>query len=133
MRKTTFLFAMLILTMVCAVFSCKKNDDTTDVSAKFLTVSQFESSVWNGIDSKGDEVTLKVSSTTNMTLTYYTSISKRTDDKNLKTVEIAYTFDEIQGSFSGTGDDGKTYLGSLLSFTTLTLNAPFGSVSMTKK
>lgn len=68
-----------------------------------------------------------------MTLTYFSVLSKNTDNKTKKTVKIAYTFDETQGTFSGKGDDNAVYSGELTSITALKFKMPDGEILMSKK
>ena len=101
----------------------------------FLTAKEFSSTEWSGKDGDSQDVTLKVTSTTEMTLNYYekTTLSKNTEPSfELKTATITYTFDEAKGTFSG--NDGNTqYSGTLTSKTALTLKMPTAEVSLTKK
>ena len=133
MRKLTFLFTTLLLSVIFVASSCKKSNDGS--SAKYLTESAFASSTWTGTDSEGYEVTLSVTSKSNMTHTYYaTSISKNTDEKTEKrTVKIEYKFNESTGKWEGTGDDNFDYSGSLTSTNQMTLLMSKGSITMTKE
>ena len=133
------IITILLAAMVCLSISCKDDDDDNkepETSAKYLTAAQFASSSWTGSDTNG-EVNLSVTSTTNMTLTYYepATISKNVDPEPAtpKTVKITYTFNEGEGTFSGSGDNSASYSGKLTSTTALLLKMPSGEVSMTKK
>ena len=136
MRKIILLFAVFFAA-VCCLTSCggsKKNDEP-ETKAKYLTAAAFASSSWSGKNADGD-VNLSVTSTTDMTLTYFTAaktVSKNVEQPELKTVKITYTFDEEKGTFSGTGGDNAQYSGALTSTTALSLKMPNGEVSMTKK
>lgn len=124
------------MTVVCLV-SCGKKDDKKepDVTAKYLSATSFSSSVWEGTNEAG-AVKLTVSSTSDMTLTYFKiAIAKNTDNPPVaESDKITYTFDEITGKFTGKGASGVEYTGNLTSTTALTFNgATTGQVSMTKK
>ncbi len=100
----------------------------------YLTAKEFASSEWSGTDANGKSVTLKVSTTTEMTLNYYTkSLAKHTEDFTLQTATIAYTFDEAAGTFSGKDGSGAQYSGTLTGKTTLKLKMPTEEVALTKK
>lgn len=136
MKKIQIIFAVFFAALVCAT-SCgkedKKSNEPEQPAAKFLTASEFASSNWTGTDSNG-EVTLSVKSTTEMALKYFVqnTVSKKTDEKTPKNVTITYTFDETAGMFSGKGNDGAEYSGTLTSKTAMTLKLPSGGVSLTK-
>ena len=140
MKKIQIIFAVFFAALFCAT-SCGKDDDNNNndpeqPTAKFLTVSEFASSNWAGTDSNG-EVTLSVNSTTEMTLTYFVlnTLSKNTDDnKKTKTdVKITYTFDEVNGSFSGSDNSKNSYSGTLTSKTAMNLKMPSEQVELTRK
>jgi hypothetical protein len=141
MRKIKIIFTLFIVAMVSLTVACKDKDsggdepEPTPVTAKYLTSAQFASSNWTGKDAKGNDVKLAVNSTSEMTLTYFESksISKNTDNQEKKTVKISYTFDEANGSFSGTGDDKNSYSGTLTSAAKLSLTMPAGTVSLDKQ
>ena len=136
MKKITILFAVFIAAVLCVTVSCKdknKNSEPEQPAAKFLTAVSFASSLWTGSDSRSNEVTLNVTSTSDMTLTYFSVLSKNTDNKTKKAVKIAYTFDETQGTFSGKGDDNAVYSGELTSITALKFKMPDGEILMSKK
>ncbi len=100
----------------------------------YLTAKEFASSEWSGTDANGKSVTLKVSTSTSMTLNYYTkTIAKHTEDFTLHTATIAYTFDEAKGTFSGKDGSGVQYSGTLIGKTTLKLKMPTEEVALTKK
>lgn len=135
MKKFIGIFTMLLLTVFVLSSACKKHND--DDGAKFLTTDGFVSSKWAGIDQNSQEVTLQVTSKTNMTITYYESksLSKNTDGPTKITVIIEnYDYNESTGAFSGNGDDNKSYSGTLTSTTKLDLKLPSGeTVALTKK
>ncbi|MBQ3655217.1 MAG: hypothetical protein II956_00020 [Bacteroidales bacterium] len=139
MKNIKILFAVFLAAMVCLTVSCKKedkNNDEPEKTAKYLTATEFASSSWTGQDSKQKEVTLTVSNTTNMTLKYYVvkTVSKTTQETfEPKEVTITYTFNEEQGTFSGTGNDNNSYSGTLSSKTSLSLKMPSGNVTLSKK
>ena len=122
MKKLRLLSLLLMTAIICTMVSCHKDNDTKEPETKYLSADSFAASKWKGNDTNGGEVKLIVSSKTDMTLTYYvlTSISKNTDPQLvLQTVKISYTFNEAEGTFSGTGDDSNKYSGNLTSDTKL--------------
>ena len=141
MKKIATLFTVFLMTVICLA-SCSKKDNSKEPEnpAKFLSAASFASSTWEGNNHVGDDGTVKleVTSTTDMTLTYFKmpSISKNTDELKpvAQTVKITYTFTESDGTFSGQGDDGVTYSGELQSTTTMKFNGlSTGSLTLTKK
>ena len=135
MKKITTLFTVFLMTVICLA-SCSKKDNSKEPEnpAKYLSAASFASSTWEGNNSAGT-VTLKVTSTTDMTLTYFKmpSLSKNTDPV-AQNVKITYTFTEADGKFSGQGDDGVNYSGELQSTTTMKFNGlSTGSLTLTKK
>jgi major membrane immunogen (membrane-anchored lipoprotein) len=135
MKKIATLFTVFLLTVICLA-SCSKKDNSKEPEnpAKFLSAASFASSTWEGDNGVGT-VTLKVTSTTDMTLTYFKmpSLSKNTDPV-AQNVKITYTFTEADGKFSGQGDDGVNYSGELQSTTTMKFNGlSTGSLTLTKK
>lgn len=135
MRKIKILFTLFIAAMVFLTVACKKNSDEPEkLAAKYLTSTQFITTNWTGKDAKGNDVTLAVNSTTEMILTYFAakSISKNTNSQEKKTVKIAYIFDEVDGTFSGTGDDQNSYSGTLTSDSELSLKMLSEQVAMKK-
>ena len=135
MKKLRLLSLLLMTAIICTMVSCHK-DDTKEPDTKYLSADSFAASKWKGNDTNG-EVKLIVSSTTDMTLTYYvlTSISKNTDPQPvLQTVKISYTFNEAEGTFSGSGDDSNNYSGNLTSNTNLKFTGlKTGSLDLTKE
>jgi hypothetical protein len=140
MKKITILIAVFWASILCFT-SCSKDDsvnsnnnNTSTPSAKYLTTEAFASSSWSGNNNYGD-ISLAVKSKTNMTLNYYkaTSITKHTEEPTLVTIDIAYTFDETKGTFTGSGNDNFSYSGTLTSTTQLSLKAPFGTATLTKE
>ena len=100
----------------------------------YLTAKEFAASEWGGTDANGKSVTLKVSTSTSMTLNYYTkTIAKHTEDFTLQTATIAYTFDEAAGTFSGKDGNGTQFSGTLTSKTQLKLKMSTEEVSLAKK
>jgi len=135
MKKLRLLSLLLMTAIICTMVSCHK-DDTKEPDTKYLSADSFAASKWKGNDTNG-EVNLIVSSKTDMTLTYYvlTSISKNTDPQPvLQTVKISYTFNEAEGTFSGTGDDSNKYSGNLTSNTNLKFTGlKTGPLDLTKE
>lgn len=138
MKKYTFILVTLLAVVVSlTVGACKKGgDDGPSKSAKYLTTTEFAKSYWEGVDSKNNLVSLDVSSASVMTLTYYevVSVAKDTQDKlNKVVVKINYSFDEAQGTFSGTGDDSKSYSATLKSTSKMDFNLSGANIELSKK
>ena len=134
MKKIATLFTVFLMTVICLA-SCSKKDNSKEPEnqALHLSAASFASSTWEGDNGVGT-VKLEVTSTTDMTLTYFKmpSLSKNTDPV-AQNVKITYTFTEADGKFSGQGDDGVNYSGELKSTKTLTFNGTTtGTVDMTK-
>ena len=134
MKKITTLFTVFLMTVICLA-SCSKKDNKDkepEQTAKFLSATSFASSTWTGNNEAGT-VTLKVTSTSDMTLTYFKKTVAKNTDPVAQNVKITYTFNEADGKFSGTGDDNVNYSGELKSTKTLTFNGTTnGTVDMTK-
>ena len=109
------------MTVICLASCSKKNNEKDpETTAKFLSATSFASSTWEGNNGVGT-VKLEVTSTTDMTLTYYKMpIAKETEKQPVAVpVKITYTFTEADGKFSGKGDDQVNYSGTLKSTTAL--------------
>ena len=130
MKKINYLMAMFIAAVLCVgLVSCKKskNDDSPD----FPTAQQFLKT-WNGVDSKGNGVSLKVNDATSATFSYIASTAKK-NTQEAKTVQITYTYDPSNGKFTGTDDDNYTYEASFKSATELNFSLkPLGEMVILK-
>ena len=117
MKKITTLFTVFLMTVICLA-SCSKKDNSKEPEnqALYLSAASFASSTWEGNNGVGT-VKLEVTSTTDMTLTYYKMpIAKETEKQPVvQSVKISYTFTEADGKFSGKGDDQVNYSGALKS------------------
>ncbi|MCR5455688.1 MAG: hypothetical protein K6F33_11940 [Bacteroidales bacterium] len=146
MKRISTIFAVLIAVLICfaSCGSSSSEDEPTPTptptpenptgKVAYLTAKEFAASEWSGTDANSKEVTLKVTSITEMTLNYYTkTLAKKTEEFTLQTAQIAYTFDEATGKFSGKDGSGTQYSGSLTSKTALKLKMPSEEVAMTKK
>lgn len=138
----TFLFAALVCLASCGSGGSGDEPEPTPTptpdnptgKVAFLTANEFAASEWSGKDANSQDVTLKVTSTTSMTLNYYTqTLAKHTEDFSLQTVTISYAFDEAKGTFSGKGNDGAQYSGTLTSKTLLKLKMSSAEITLTKK
>lgn len=141
----TLLFAALVCFASCGSSSSEDEPepaptptpnptpDNPTGTVAFLTATEFAASQWGGKNDNGD-ISLIVAAA-DMTLNYYdkTTLSKNTNEPVLKTVKITYTFDEAKGTFTGKGDDGAQYSGSLTSKTAMTFKMPTADVALTKK
>ena len=134
MKKFTFLFAVLLTVLVCAVSCSKKDDDNKEPEKQEAAypISEFVGTSW--ATSQGD-VKLSVGTKTEMTCTYNVpAVSKNTDEPTqTKEVKITYTFDEEKGTFTGTDAEQKNYSGSLSSKTELSFTMPSGTYKLLKK
>ena len=134
MKKLSTIFAVLFAALICVTSCGSSSDDGNDPaptpSNVILSAKDFVNTEWKGSDKNSKEVTLKVSSSTNMTLNYYTkTLAKGTEEFTLQSVTIAYTFDETKGSF--TGKDGDTqYSGTLTDSKTMTFKMPSEEVTL---
>ena len=135
MKKITTLFTVFLMTVICLA-SCSKKDNKDkepEQTAKFLSATSFASSTWTGNNDAGT-VTLKVTSTSDMTLTYFKKTVAKNTDPVAQNVKITYTFNEADGKFSGTGDDNVNYSGELKSTKTMNFNGlSTGSLTLTIK
>ncbi len=141
MKKILFIFIALICLASCG--SGSGGDDngneptpnpTPSGTVAYLSAKEFVGSEWGGKDGNNQDVTIRVNSATDMTLNYCTkTLAKNTDNFTAQTVSIAYTFDEAKGTFSGKGDDGAQYSGTLTSKTSLKLKMSSAEIILTKK
>ena len=141
MKKIIFIFVAFICLASCG--SGSGGDDngneptpnpTPSGTVAYLSAKDFVGSEWGGKDGNNQDVTIKVNSATDMTLNYFTkTLAKNTDNFTAQTVSIAYTFDEAKGTFSGKGDDGAQYSGTLTSKTSLKLKMSSAEIILTKK
>ena len=146
MKKITLIFAVFFAAAICLA-SCggssnggdepeptpQPSPDNPTGKVAYLTAKEFVSSEWSGKDGNSQDVTIKVNTATDMTLNYFTkTLAKNTDNFTAQTVTITYTFDEAKGTFTGKGNDGAQYSGTLTSKTALTLKMPSAEVSMKK-
>ena len=139
----TILFAAIVCLASCGGGSSSGDDpeptpaptpENPTGKVAYLTAKEFAASEWNGKDANGQDVTLKVTSTTEMTLNYYTkALAKNTDNFTLQTATIAYTFDEAAGTFSGKDGSGAQYSGTLTSKTLLKLKMSSAEITLSKK
>ena len=141
MKKIIFIFVALICLASCG--SGSGGDDngneptpnpTPSGTVTYLSAKEFVGSEWGGKDGNNQDVTIKINSATDMTLNYFTkTLAKNTDNFMAQSVSIAYTFDEAKGTFSGKGNDGAQYSGTLTSKTSLTLKMSSAEITLTKK
>lgn len=141
MKKIIFIFVALICLASCG--SGSGGDDngneptpnpTPSGTVAYLSAKEFVGSEWGGKDGNNQNVTIKINSATDMTLNYFTkTLAKNTDNFMAQTVSIAYTFDEAKGTFSGKGNDGVQYSGTLTSKTSLKLKMSSAEIALTKK
>lgn len=142
MKKILFIFVALICLASCGSGSGGDEPEPTPQptpnnptgTVAYMTAKEFVGTEWSGNDGNNQDVTIKVNSATDMTLNYFTkTLAKNTDNFTAQTVSIAYTFDEAKGTFSGKGDDGAQYSGTLTSKTSLKLKMSSAEIILTKK